>query len=124
VEEVKFKVYKPIEVWKCESIEEAIDMCEENKDKNCWVYLEIKTDRYLREDEIKAMKSKKMDILEISPIIMGENAEEIDLNSFSEKTFDEIFREFYIKERQVEPQQELMELLLGILNEEDDYEAD
>ena len=78
VEEVGFKVYKPIEVWKCESIEEAIDMCEKNKDRNCWVYLEIKTDRYLREDEIKAMKSKKMDILEISPIIMGENAEEID----------------------------------------------
>ena len=124
VEEVKFKVYKPIEVWKCDNIEEAIDMCEENKDKNCWVYLEIKTDRYLREDEIKLMKSKKEDILEISPIIKGESTEEIDFNSFSEKSFEEIFKEFYIKERQVEPQRELMDMLLGILGEEDEYEAD
>lgn len=124
VEEVGFKVYKPIEIWKCESIEEAIDMCEGNKDKDCWVYLEIKTDRYLREDEIKMMKSVKRDILEISPIIKGENTEEIDLNNFSDKSFEEIFKEFYIKERQAEPQQELMDMLLGILNEGDEYEAD
>lgn len=124
VEEVVFKVYKPIEVWKCDSIEEAIDMCEKNKDRDCWVYLEIKTDRYLREDEIKAMKSKKMDILEILPVINNENTGEIDLNNFSEKSFEEIFREFYIRERQVEPQRELMDMLLGILSEEEEYEAD
>lgn len=123
VKEIDFKVYKPIEVWKCESIEKAIDMCEENKDKDCWVYLEINTDRYLREDEIKLMKSAKKDILEISPIIKGENIEEIDLNSFSEKSFEEIFKDFYIKERQVEPQQELIDLLLGILQEEEQYET-
>ena len=123
VKEIDFKVYKPIEVWKCESIEKAIDMCEENKDKDCWVYLEINTDRYLREDEIKIMKSAKKDILEISPIIKGENIEEIDLNSFSEKSFEEIFKDFYIKERQVEPQQELIDLLLGILQEEEQYET-
>ena len=123
VKEIDFKVYKPIEVWKCESIEKAIDMCEENKGKDCWVYLEINTDRYLREDEIKLMKSAKKDILEISPIIKGENIEEIDLNSFSEKSFEEIFKDFYIKERQVEPQQELIDLLLGILQEEEQYET-
>ena len=123
VKEVDIKVYKPIEVWKCDNIEQAIDMCEENKDKDCWVYLEINTDRYLREDEIKIMKSAKKDILEISPIIKGENIEEIDLNSFSEKSFEEIFKDFYIKERQVEPQQELIDLLLGILQEEEQYET-
>lgn len=123
IEEVDFKVYKPIEVWKCEGIEEAIEMCEENSGKDCWVYLEITTDRYLREDEIKMMKSSKKDILEISPIIKGTNIEEIELNSFSDKSFDEIFKEFYIKERNVEPQQELIELLLGILNQEEENEA-
>ena len=123
VKEIDFKVYKPIEIWKCENIEQAIDMCEEKKDKDCWVYLEINTDRYLREDEIKMMKSAKKDILEISPIIKGENIEEIDLNSFSEKSFEEIFKDFYIKERQLEPQQELIDLLLGILQEEEEYET-
>jgi len=117
IEELEFKIYKPIEIWKCESIEKAIDMCEENKDKNCWVYLEITTDRYLREDEIKIMKGIKKDILEITPKITGVEIEEIELNT--EKSFEEIFRDFYIKERNVEPDDEVVDILLSILNEEE-----
>ena len=30
-------------------------MCKDNADKNCYVYLEVKTDSYIREDEIKEM---------------------------------------------------------------------
>lgn len=122
IEEVDLKVYKPIEVWKCENIEAAIEMCEKNKDKDCWVYLEIETDRYLREDEIKQMKTYKKDILEITPIIKNQKNEEININSFSEKTFEEVFKEFYTKERQVEPQEEVVEMLMSIL-QEDENEA-
>lgn len=124
IEEINLKVYKPIEVWKCSSIEEAIDMCEQNKDKDCWVYIEVTTDRYLGEQEIKLMKSTKKDILEISPKISNQDNEEIDINSFSEKSFEEIFRDFYMKERKVEPQQEVVDLLLSIILEEEmDNEA-
>ncbi|MBV7271509.1 exonuclease SbcCD subunit D [Clostridium sp. PL3] len=123
IEEVEFKVYKPIEVWKCKSIEEATQKCEENKEKDCWVYLEIKTDRYIREDEIKLMKNTKKDILEIVPKIEGES-DDIDISSFSEKSFEDIFKEFYLKERKVEPQQEVVDLLLSILQEgEEEHEA-
>ncbi|WP_313164530.1 exonuclease SbcCD subunit D [Sedimentibacter sp.] len=117
IDELEFKIYKPIEIWKCESIEKAIDMCEENKDKDCWVYLEITTDRYLREDEIKTMKILKKDILEITPKISGVEMEEIDLNI--EKSFEEIFRDFYMKERNVDPDDEVVDILLSILNEEE-----
>ncbi|WP_010233045.1 exonuclease SbcCD subunit D [Clostridium arbusti] len=120
IQEVEFKLYKPIEVWKCKSIEEAINICEENKEKNCWVYLEITTDRYIREDEIKLMKNAKNDILEIVPKIVGENSEEVDINSFSEKSFEDIFKEFYFKEREVEPQPEVVDLLLSIIREGED----
>lgn len=124
IEELEFKVYKLIEIWKCESIEAAIEKCEKNKEKDCWVYLEICTDRYIREDEIKLMKSTKKDILEIIPKIAGEESEEIDISSFSEKSFEDIFIEFYIKERHVEPQEEVVDLLLSILQEgEGDNEA-
>lgn len=119
IEEIDLKVYKPIEIWKCDSIENAIDMCEKNKDKDCWVYIEINTDRYLREDEIKIMKNLKKDILEISPKITDENLEEIDFNSFSEKSFEEIFRDFYMKERNVEPDDEIVDILLSILEKEE-----
>lgn len=124
IEEVEFKVYKPIEVWKCESIEAAIEKCEKNKDKDCWVYLEITTDRYIREDEIKKMKSTKKDILEIMPKIVGKDDEEFDINSFSEKSFKDIFKEFYLKERKVDPQEEVVDLLLSIVDDkEEDNEA-
>ncbi|AJA49047.1 nuclease SbcCD subunit D [Clostridium pasteurianum DSM 525 = ATCC 6013] len=117
IEEIEFKVYKPIELWKCKSIEEAIEKCIENKDRNCWVYLEITTDRYIREDEIKLMKNNKKDILEIMPKILEGNNDELNINSFSEKSFEDIFREFYFKERKVEPQPEVVDLLLSIIRE-------
>lgn len=117
IKEVEFKVYKPIEVWKCKSIEDAIERCIENKDRNCWAYLEITTDRYIREDEIKLMKNNKKDILEIMPKILEKDGDELDINSFSEKSFEDIFKEFYFKERKVEPQSEVIDLLLSIIGE-------
>ena len=114
--EIDLKVYKPIEIWKCESIEEAITKCEDNKERDCWVYLEINTDRYIREDEIKQMKDLKKDILEIIPKIKG-GEEEIALD-LKEKSFEEIFKDFYMKEREVPPSEEVVELLLSIISEE------
>jgi exonuclease SbcD len=105
-------------------VEQAIELCESNNEKECFVYLEIETDRYIREDEIKQMKQAKKDILEIMPKIVGEDIEDIDIKSFSEKSFEEIFKEFYVKERSVEPQQEVIDLLLSIIGEGDlDNEA-
>jgi exonuclease SbcD len=116
IEEVDLKVYKPIEIWKCGSIEEAINKCEENKDRECWVYLEISTDRYIREDEIKQMKDFKKDILEIMPKVKGlEDEIALDLK---EKSFEDIFKDFYLKEREVPPDEEVVELLLSIISEE------
>jgi exonuclease SbcD len=117
IQEVQFEVYKPIEIWKCASIEAAIEQCEMNKDRECWVYLEVTTDRYIREDEIKLMKNLKNDILEILPVITTTEGEDLSLNSFSEKSFQDIFKEFYLKERKVEPQPEIVDLLLSIVQE-------
>ncbi|GAA0078634.1 exonuclease SbcCD subunit D [Clostridium sp. CTA-5] len=116
IEEVKLNVYKPIEVWKCTNIDEAILKCKENAERECWVYLEIETDRYIREDEIKQMKDFKKDILEIIPKIKV-NDEEDDVKNISEKPFDEIFKEFYKKERGVDAEQELVDLFLNIMSE-------
>lgn len=123
IEELPLKVYKPIEVWKCDSIEEAIERCEVNQHKDCWVYLEIKTDRYIREDEIKQMKDLKKDILEITPILADvEEAEELQ-TSLSEKSFEEVFKSFYKKERGVDADEEVVSLLLSIVEAGDQDEA-
>lgn len=123
IHEIELKVYKPIEVWKCSSIEDAIERCTKNKDINCWVYLEVTTDRFIREDEIKFMKTTKKDIIEIVPKIGDNSSKNINIHDFSHKSFEEIFREFYFKERKVEPQSEVIDLLLSIMKEEKEYEA-
>ena len=119
ISDIDLKVYKPIEIWKCNGISEAIAKCEENKDRECWVYLEITTDRYIREDEIKKMKDIKSDILEIIPKISTIDSDD-DVESFKEKSFEEIFKDFYFKEREVEPSDEVVDLLLSIVSEEGD----
>ena len=123
VKDIEFKTYKPIEVWKCKNIQDAIEKCEENKDRNCWVYLEITTDRYIREDEIKIMKTTKKDIIEIMPKIVEKSNESFDISSFSQKSFEDIFKEFYLKERKVEPQEELVNMLLSVVEGDENNEA-
>jgi len=119
IEEVELKVYKPIEIWRCESIEDAIKKCEENKDRDCWVYLEVQSDRYIKEDEIKEMKNLKKDILEIMPKVKGLEDEESSFVNINEKSFVDIFKDFYKKERDVEPDEEVLNLLLSIMGEEE-----
>ena len=121
VEEIDLPVYKPIEVWKCESIESAIERCEAEKERDCYVYLEIETDRYIREDEIKLMKTNKADIIEIQPKLIGQLDEEALLErQITEEKIEDIFKAFYKKERGVEVEEEVLQVLMSILNEETD----
>jgi exonuclease SbcD len=118
------KNYKPIEVWKCNSVEEAIEKCENNASREVWVYLEIKTDKYITQEDIKMMKGLKDDILEIRPIIIGQEDINEEFYSVKEKNMDELFKDFYTKQRMVEPSEEVMDLFLNILEqEEEEYEA-
>ncbi|TCO74935.1 metallophosphoesterase family protein [Marinisporobacter balticus] len=122
VEKILFKNYKPIEIWKCENVEHAMHLCRENSERELWVYLEIKTDKYISQEDIKNMKALKKDILEIKPIICGENEEEQDDYDINEKKIDELFKDFYYNQRKVNPTKELMNLFLSIANEEGEEE--
>jgi len=121
VDKLFLRNYKPIEVWKCTSIEDAIERCKEFSEKNMWVYLEITTDRVLLQEEIKEMKRLKRDIIEIRPDIAGlECAIDIEYESLTEKSMEEVFKGFYKKERTIEPTEELTNLFLKIVNEEEE----
>ncbi len=121
ITEVDIPTFKPIELWQVDSIEEAIARCEAHKNEESWIYLEIKTDRPLREDEIKAMKSLKKDILEIRPIIESIEQQEAADNIY-ELSFEEQFSEFYKLQNGTEPRRELIDLITSLL--EDDDETD
>lgn len=119
IEPIELKQYKPIEVWKCRSIPEAIELCEANCEKNCWVYLEIRTERAILEDEIKKMKQAKKDILEIRPVLKEKEHEEAE-GSWKERPFLEVFAEFYERERSVPMPEETQKMLLKLWKEETD----
>lgn len=118
VKEILLKNRKPIEVWKCNAIEEAFDKCKENQEREVWAYLEIKTDRVLTQNEIKEIKKLKPDILAINPVFDEIERKEFEEDNLKEKNILELFTEFYINENKVEPTEEFMELFSKIVNEE------
>jgi exonuclease SbcD len=119
VREIYFKNYKPIEVIKCNGVEEALKICEEYKNKNIWAYFEIKTESPLPSSVIREMKRLIPDIVEIRPILPEEEGvfEEIEVE---DKDIRELFQEFYQKEKKVPPSEELVELFMSIIGEEDE----
>lgn len=122
VERVLLKNYKPIEVWKCESIEEALKKCAEDGERDLWTYLEIKTNRVLLQEEIKEMKKLRRDIIEIKPIMEGLEEDMQDFENITEKSMDVVFKEFYKREKNAEPSQEIVDLFLSIVLEEGEGE--
>jgi len=118
IREIDLKIYKPIEVWQCESVEAATLKCQDNAERSCWVYLEIESDHYIREDEIKKMKECKADILEVIPKLTTLKTEE-SLERLTEQSFGDVFKEFYRKERGIEADDEVLELLLSLVLQEE-----
>ncbi|MBV1757960.1 MAG: exonuclease SbcCD subunit D [Dethiosulfatibacter sp.] len=124
IEEIPLTTYKPIEVWKCDNLADAIKKCKENSNRNCWVYLEIKTDQYLKENQIKELKDLKKDIISIRPITPEEIAGNKETKTFKERAFDDLFKDFYVNQRGIEASQETMDMIMSLVYGEDEYEAD
>ncbi|MGH4139671.1 exonuclease SbcCD subunit D [Clostridium sp.] len=121
ISQIMFRNYKPIEVWKCSSVEEALQKCEAEGERNIWVYLEIKTKEIISTENIKEMKRLRRDIVSIQPILEGLDQEEDLVESLREKSMEEMFKEYFIKEKAgLEPSKELMDLFLTIAYDEED----
>lgn len=114
--EISLPVYKPVQIWRAESVEQAVGMCTDHSAEDSWVYLEIETERgYIRQDEIRMMKSLKEDLLEIRPIPVGKAGEKQPADARKEKDLKELFTEYYRgKNGGAEPDEELIELLLEL----------
>lgn len=117
VKEIPLSIYKPIEIWHCSSTEEALLLCEENKEKDCWVYLEIETDHFIHEEDIKTMKRTKADILAIQPIFPDDKETSKKIQEHQELPFDTLVKDFYYKKFNVDMDDETLQLLLEIAGE-------
>ena len=123
VKEFYFDNPKPIEKWVCKNYEEALKKCEENQNRPCYVYLQIYTNTYIREEQLKELKSYKEDILEVIPIF-PETEQKKTRTVFTEKSFLELFLDYYQEKKGVLPEEEILETLQEILKKEDENETD
>ena len=123
IEDLYFNNPKPIEKWVCRDYQEALEKCRENQNRPCYVYLHIHTDSFIREEQIKELKKYKEDILEVVPLFPSRDREE-EKGSFLEKSFQELFTEYYTEKKGVEPEAELLETLAEIIEKEREDETD
>lgn len=117
VKEVLLSNYKPIEVFKAKSIEEAINICKENKERDIWAYFEIETDRVLEQSEIKKMKELLPDIIEIKPIIKNSNDDDNEDFEVNERKMIDLFKDYYETKYQVKATDKLLDLFMEITND-------
>lgn len=110
--------YKPIEIWEAESIEEAIEMCENRSEDNIWVYLDIYTNRLMENSEIRKIRSLRKDILYINTILEDMDIEEYD--ETREYTMEEDFHNFFVYINGTPPSPEILELFLDIYRESEE----
>lgn len=119
VEELHLHNYKAIEVWECESIEDALQQCYDKQDGERWVYVDIHTDRTLTGAEIKEMKSLRRDIVQIHPIFPGESEEKLEeMEDYRNLNIEELFTAFYRSRIGEEPPEEIMEIFYQVIQEE------
>ena len=118
VEEVFLKNYKPIEIWKCKGIEEAMEKCRSNSGRNVWAYLEIQTDREITQQQMKDMKDLVTDIVQIYPKFYDvEGQDGADQEDYQEIAIDELFKAYYKSVYGSEIPEELLTLFYEIVEE-------
>lgn len=117
VQEIYLDNPKPIEKWICQSYEEALEKCRENRNRPCYVYLQIHTDTYIREEQLKELKKYKEDLLEVLPVFPSQRSDP-NMESFMEKSFEELFSGYYLEKKGTLPEQEVLDMLRDILEKE------
>jgi exonuclease SbcD len=114
---------KPLVKWEAKKgIEEAIKWCEEGRDSNAWVDVEIYTDRPLMMEEQKRLRELNPGIINIRPKIITETSQIEEIESRETKKVDELFKDFYKYKTGMEISEELMSIFLEVLNSEEDDE--
>lgn len=115
VNQVEIPIFKKIEIWNVNSIEDAVKMSEDKKDDESFVYLNIKTDRFISNEDIRVIKSNKKDIIQITPI-MEIGTIQIVAENMLEKSDEEKFVEFFKERYQTSPDENIIKRYLEIIN--------
>jgi len=111
---------KPLRRWYAEEgIGQALQWCEEGRDKNAWVDLEIVTDRVLTIEEQRRLRTLHPGIINIRPRLKTETVEVLSPQNREGRKIDELFKDYYKYKMGAEINDELMGAFIEVLNEEE-----
>lgn len=125
IKEIYLDCGKPLRRWiASEGIGQALQWCEEGRDSNAWVDLEIHTDRILTVEEQKRLHELHPGIVNIRPRLRAEAGESLEPESREGKKIDELFKDYYRYRMGSDVNEELMSAFLEILNDDSDVDLD
>ncbi|WP_250277696.1 metallophosphoesterase family protein [[Clostridium] colinum] len=107
--------YKPIDVFKCNSYEEALQHCEQVSNKDSYTFIEILTENFITGEQIRTLREIKKDIVSI--ILKTSEEEKVIYECEEEKSILEEFKDFYTYKRGKEAPDEVLDTFLNILDE-------
>lgn len=112
---------KPLRRWIAEGgISQAVQWCEEGRDQNAWIDLEIVTDRILTAEEQKRLRTLHSGIINIRPRLKSETTEVLTPQSREGRKIDELFKDYYQYRMGAEISEELISAFLEVLNDDDE----
>lgn len=119
VREVYLSAGKPLKQWRAKKgIEEALGWCEEGRDLNAWIDLEIHTDRALTLEEQKRLRELNPGIINIRPVVADEKDSAISFENREGKRIEELFRDYYRYKTGMEAAEDMLETFLEVVNGE------
>lgn len=107
--------YKPIEVFKCTSYENALELCEKSAQKDSYVFIEINTEDFITGEQIRTLREIKKDIVSI--VLTNDKEEKMVYETEEEKTILDQFKDFYVYKKGINAPDEILDTFLNILNE-------
>ncbi|MDF2523005.1 MAG: sbcD, partial [Clostridiales bacterium] len=124
IEAVLLNCGKPLRRWSAKNgLEEALRWCEEGRDLNAWIDLEVFTDRPITMEEQKKLRELNPGILNIRPILTTDINREYSFENRESKRIDELFREFYSYKTGMNVSDELIDTFLEIMNDQEEQES-
>lgn len=110
---------KPLKKWEAKNgLEEALQWCEEGRDSNAWIDLEILTDTIIGAEAQKQLRDLHPGIINIRPKLRDQVEYNLDYRDRETRRIDELFREYYQSKMGMEISEELIDLFLSIANQD------
>lgn len=120
IEEIHLSAGRPLVRWRAEEgLVQVEAWCNEQRDANAWIDLELYLTAPLTVDQISRLRALHPGIVSIRPVFPGAAEVAVAAEGRSHLPADELFRRFYIHSLGAEPDEELVQLFISLLEEGD-----